>query len=74
MCCYWDLVPHRDSAGRDWVPGEGGRDLASFCHKDIILILSSQLFPFTEEFLKVSSNLTSKSFSPKEKKNAVVSV
>lgn len=72
MCCYGDLVPHSYSAGRDWAPGEGGEGLAPSCHTNIILILLPQLFPFTEEFLKVNSNFTSNSFSPRDKRKKML--
>lgn len=72
MCCFGDLVPHSYSAGRDWVPGEGGRGLASSCHTDIILIIFPQRSPFTEELLKVNSNLTSNSFSPRGEKKMLL--
>lgn len=68
---YWDLIPYSDSAGRDWVPGGKGRDLAFSPHRNIILILSSQLLALIEEFVKVNSYLNSISFAQKAK-NAVV--
>lgn len=45
MCCYWDLVPHSNSASKDWVPGEGGRCPASSHHSNNYLkLIFSTLF------------------------------
>lgn len=75
VCCYWDLIPHGDSVGRDWIPGGTGRDLAFSHHRNIILILYSQLFaPSLKSSWKSIYILIQLCFAQRGKNSAVVFV